>query len=111
MDFDTLSIGIGLVIGFLCTFFARELYMERKIARLEAENIDLDVQVKSLQNTLNGRSGIGAKKEKAERMQSLMLEFVEAIKVPDAKPGDVIKALALKYPDVAIDLVKKGIKL
>lgn len=111
MEIDALQIGIGALIGFICSFLVKESFIERKIRRLEAENDDLDEQCKNLQNTLNGREGLNARKDKAERMQGMMLEFANAMQAPDAKPQEIIKLIATKYPDIAMDLVKKGMKM
>ena len=54
--------------------------------------------------------GNKAKRDKAERQQAMMLEFAQAMK-SGANIEEVIKALGAKYPDIAMDLVKKGLKL
>lgn len=111
MEIDALQLGAGLLIGAIVAYFAKEAFLERKIRRLSEENADLNQEVLSLKNTLNGRAGLDAKKEKADRMSNMMLEFAAAMQVKDAKPVEVMKAMAAKYPDIAMELVKKGMKL
>jgi len=110
MEFDVISFGIGLFVGLIVLYFVREAYLERKISRLERENKELDEEVYSYEQRDRNTKGLESKRDKAERMQSAMLEFAAAMK--EGVPlQDVLKALAAKYPDIAMDLVKKGMKV
>lgn len=111
MEFDALQIGIGLIFGAIVAFFAKEAYLERKIKRLSEENEDMNEEIISLRNTLAGRAGLDARKEKSERMQQMMLEFAAAMKEPNADIKAIMPIMAQKYPDIAMDLVKKGLKM
>jgi len=111
MEIDTLQIAAGAITGFIASYFVKEAYLERKIKRLEEENEDLDAQVLSLKNAANNRIGIEARRDKAERMSGMMLEFATAMKEPNADIKAVMQTMATKYPDIAMELVKKGMKL
>lgn len=115
MDFDLFSLGIGLfvgcIVGIIGSFFIREAWVERKLSRLQEENDALHEEIRNFQMERRGIKGNLAKADKAERMQSLMLEVAQAMQAPNANIQDILKGLALKYPDIAMDLVKKGMKL
>jgi len=104
------SFFIGLLAGGVVCFFVREKWLERKIARLTDENTLLDEELYSYQQKERNTKGIQVKQEKAERMQAVMLEFAAAMKA-GRPPQEILQELASKYPDVAMELVKKGIKL
>lgn len=101
---------VALIVGILASYLIKEAYLERKISRLEDENEDMDDEIMSLRNTLKGREGVEVKADKAKRQQQAMLEFAMAMK--EGKPmAEVMQELAGKYPDIAMDLAKKGLKL
>lgn len=112
---DTVSIGIGLIIGlisgFILAILAKEVWIQRKISRLESINTDLEDEIESLRNRLNGRAGLDAKKDKAERLEKIMVEFAIAMKQPNANIAEVIKQTALANPDIALSLARKGLKI
>lgn len=111
MDLDAIFFTSGLIIGALASFFLREKYLERKIARLESENSELGEHLYSYQQKERNAKGLMVQKEKAERQQSLMLEFAQLMQQPNPDVKQVLQSMASKYPDVAMDLVKKGLKL
>lgn len=70
----------------------------------------LENAVDSIQMTEKSAKGVSARAEKAERMQTAMVEVAAIMKNPEIpdKQGAIMQ-LALKYPDIALDLVKKGL--
>lgn len=55
--------------------------------------------------------GVAERVNRAERQEAAMIEFAQGMQVQGAKPEDVLKAVGLKYPDVAMQLIKKGMKM
>lgn len=77
--------------------------VNNRLSRLEAD-------ISSLEGRTNGREGAIRKAEKAERMQTAMVEVAAIMKNPEIPDKQkAIMELALKYPDIALDLVKKGL--
>ena len=108
---DTLLYALGgLIVGISGSYLLREAYIERKIKRLMEENEDLEAELLSCQNTMRSVEGNKAKRDKAERQQAMMLEFAQAMQSGE-NIENVIKTLGAKYPDIAMELVKKGLKL
>jgi hypothetical protein len=99
---------IGLLSGFFLAYFAKEAYLSRKIKRLEEENEDLDEENKSLKNTAAGENGRLARQEKKERLQAAVIEIMGKMKEGNVDMPTVLKEIGAKYPDVAMDLIKKG---
>lgn len=110
MEDILIGAGIGVFVGFIASFFIKEAYLTRKISRLEEENVDLDESLKALKQKEWSAQGYTAKREKSERQSAMMLEFAQAMQ-SGAKIEDVIKTIGAKYPDIAMDLVKKGLKI
>lgn len=102
---------LGVFFGMVLMFFVREKWLEHKIARLTDENSDLSEALYSFQQKERNQMGLQAKRDKAERQAAMMLEFAELAKQPNANVQEVIKVVAAKYPDLALDLVKKGLKI
>ena len=75
------------------------------------ENEEMHEELYSHQQKERNTKGLAVKQEKAERMQAAMLDFAQAMQAEGADKNAVIKAMALKYPDIAMDLIKKGLKL
>lgn len=70
----------------------------------------MEKEVERLGMVQNGASGQQRKAEKAERMQTAMVEVAAIMKNPEIPDKQkAIMELALKYPDIALDLVKKGL--
>jgi len=93
----------GAIAGFFGGTIVSYLYSRASIASLEA-------QIVSMRMRAQQPDAVQARKDKAERMSSAMTEVLIGIKAEGAKPEEVIKAVAAKYPDVALDVVKKGMK-
>lgn len=98
--------GLGLGIGTLIAYLLRDRWQDNRILRLDSIIEELEEENARLRNTLNGRKGIDLRQEKSERMQSAMMEGMILFKEGKA-PADIIKEIGLKYPDIAIDFVKK----
>jgi hypothetical protein len=94
---------VGVIVGLAVSYF-RDNTLDRKINNLAG---DMD----SLVDSINGKQGVTARREKSERQQSAMLEFATLMQQPNAKIDEVLKAVGGKYPDVAMDLMKKGLKI
>lgn len=59
--------------------------------------------------TISG-AGVASRQEKAERMSAAMAEAIAGMQKEGANATEVLKAIALKYPDVALDVAKKVMK-
>lgn len=96
------SVTISAIIGVLIAWIARGI-RERDVGRLE-------MRVESLEMSRKGDLGNSKRAEKAERMQMAMVEVAAIMKNPEiADKQGAIMQLAMKYPDIAMDLLKKGI--
>ena len=92
------SILFGILVGYIST-----LFRDYRVSKLEKE-------VERLGAVQNSASGKVARQEKAERMQMAMVEVAAIMKNPEiADKQGAIMQLAMKYPDIAMDLLKKGI--
>lgn len=60
----------------------------------------------SLENSIRGNKGVAVRAAKEERLSAAVAEGAAMMK-QGQKPLDVVKALAPKYPDVAMDFLKK----
>lgn len=70
----------------------------------------LEDAVESIRMGENSARGNAKRAEKAERMQQAMVEAASIMKNDEIKDKQAaVLNLALKYPDIAMDLVKKGI--
>jgi hypothetical protein len=100
---NTLISGLLTLIFALVMSYFRDLSLTRRMTILEQE-MDEFVQVQS------GRLGASVKAEKKERTQMAMAEAM--VLFQSGKPKEeIFKELLAKYPDVAMDLAAKGIKL
>ena len=100
----------GAVIGALICAFLRDAWQETRIKRLKTTITELEEALYSAQQKQRGELGNQKKQEKAERQQSMMMEFATAMK-GGSKIEDVIKEMAVKYPDIVFELAKKGLKI
>jgi predicted SPOUT superfamily RNA methylase MTH1 len=99
---------IGLILGGIVAFLSKDGYYSKRVSRLEELIADQDEIIESYRNKEKSVKGHLVKQEKAERMQSAMLEFAVAMKEPNANITEILKSMAAKYPDIAMDLAKKG---
>jgi len=97
-----LSCVISSTVCIICALIVRSI-RDRDVNTLygRVESIEMHI-----------RGGIGNQKraEKAERMQMAMVDAAHIMK--DEKITDkqqALLALALKYPEIALDMIKKGI--
>ena len=91
-----LVIGVGAMVGgFLANLFYG-FYGYNSIHN----------RVLSLENGIRGAKGVSARVEKEGRMALAIAEGAELMK-NGSTPVEVLAALGPKYPDVALDLVKK----
>lgn len=90
----------GIVIGALKDWEAgaKQAQMDKRISRLEMSNIS--------------GAGVDAKREKSERMAEVMAEVATLMANPEnkGKEMDILKAMAAKHPDVALDVAKKAMR-
>jgi len=109
-SFDIVSFVLGLVIGAISCVLLRDKWLETRCNRLANENKELETLLYSAKQRERGLQGIAAKQEKAERLQGIMLEVATA-----AKEGkdiqEVLKETAMKNPDIAFELLRKGLKI
>jgi len=88
------SIFLGLIMGYVRDF---------RVTKLEDA-------VESIRMGEYSAKGNAKRAEKAERTQQAMLEVAAIMKDPETKDKQgAIMNLAMKYPDIALDLIKKGI--
>jgi len=88
----------GLISSLVLKYLADYSLMHR-LASVEAEI----TRVKMGELSQRGNQ---ARKEKEERMQAAMMEAMALVQ-QGAPVQDVIKQIGMKYPDIAMDLVKK----
>lgn len=86
---------IGFILAFIAGFVAKGFF--DSAIKLEAQR---------LLNIKNSKKGVEVKAEKEERMSMAIAEAAALLKAGQ-QPPDVMKALLPKYPDVAMQLVKK----
>lgn len=89
----------GLIGGFLAQLVKSTLD-GYKLAQL-------DRRTERLENTLKSGAGVQARNDKAERMGEAVAEAALLLK-EGKKPEEIAKLLLPKYPDIALDLVKKA---
>jgi len=92
------SVLFGILVGYVSMVFR-----DYRVSKLEKE-------VERLGMVQNSAGGKIARQEKAERMQTAMVEVAAIMKNPEIqdKQGAVMQ-LAMKYPDLALELLRKGI--
>lgn len=98
------SVATSLIISVVVAWVARGI-RDRDVNSLYK-------RVESLEMSEKGNIGNAKRAEKNERRNAAMMEALGVLNNPEIKPEDKQKhllGLAAKYPDVAIDLVKKGI--
>lgn len=102
--FDLVLFLVSIVFGSALGAFFYGLFRDRS---LFSAVTSLETDVDSLQQSIRGQKSGVVRQEKAERINSAMAEAAILIK-EGKQPMDVFKELAPKYPDVALDLVKRG---
>jgi len=98
-----------LLLGLLCAVFSAIFSAIGAIATHFIRNRDVErlyVKVDSLEQAARGAIGRSKTEQNKEDMEAALIEGMTAIK-GGAKPEEVIPALAAKYPNVALKLVKK----
>lgn len=100
-----------VIIGVLCAFFSMifsvvcaictQFIRDFRVARLER-------QVESLTMANHQEKAVEKRNAKSER-QAEALAKVAALVQSGKSPMDAIKEVAMSYPDVAMELMKKGI--
>lgn len=76
---------------------------------LSAKLSHLEGQIIALQDRVNGSKGQQVRAQNDARLEEAMLEVATAVQ-SGMKPEEALKAAAMKYPDVALRLAKKGLK-
>ena len=80
--------------------------------RAKLDNYRVDVvegQVERLKNALYGREGNASRIQKSERMSEAIAVLMQEIH-SGKEPKEALAEVAKAYPDVAIDVLKKGLK-
>jgi hypothetical protein len=90
---------VGGIVGGWASGMVYAMYWSEALASLRAE-------VQSAKNTVLSVKGVDARAEKSARMDSMM---AEALAMFNEKKDvtEIIKTLGLKYPDLALSLLKK----
>ena len=105
VEWATIVVICGLLSGVFGAVFAYATVWLRdyRVGRLERE-------VERLGMCWNSGKGNAARAEKAERMQTAMVEVAAIMKNPEITDKQkAVMDLALKYPDLMMDLMKKGL--
>lgn len=107
LDLADLAVGIGTLLVIIASallggFLANMFYGFYGYS-------DLRNRILSLENTIRGNKGVAVKAGKEERLNMAIAEAGKMLQ-EGAQPMDIAKALAPRYPDVAMELVKKGMK-
>lgn len=96
-----LSFGLLTLFGSLFGgFLARVMFEARGYMRIDA-------RLFSLENSIKGQKSGEKRQLKDERLAQAIAEGSQLIQDGE-KPMEVVKQLALKYPDIAMDLIKTG---
>lgn len=96
--------GIGVVIGCIVGSFCATLVVEGW------GYAQLRYKIESLENKIKSAQGVEVRTEKAQRLQGAVIEAAAIMKdenIPKEEKTKALMALAAKYPDVALDLVRK----
>jgi len=114
-------IDFGIIIGIngvLCAIFSglfTVLYRYFFELRRDARLTDLEQEIDSILETIESirmkgysSKGVEARREKEERWQSLAVEAITAFKA-GKPPEEILKEVGPKYPDLALELAKKGL--
>jgi uncharacterized membrane protein (DUF106 family) len=88
----------GIIAVVVLKYLADYSLMHR-LASLEAEITKIKMGELS-------QRGNAARREKEERMQAAMMEAMALVQ-QGANVQDVIKQIGIKYPDIAMDMIKK----
>jgi len=89
----------GLIGGFLAQLVKSTLDAY-KLAQLER-------RVERLENTLKSANAVGTREARADRMGAAIAEAATMFG-QGKKPDEILKELVPKYPDVGLELIKKG---
>lgn len=71
---------------------------------------NLNFKLQRIENKIASAQGVEVKAEKGQRMQAALIEAAQIMKdenIPKEEKTKALMGLAAKYPDVAMDLVKK----
>jgi len=99
---------IGIVALFSAIFSVIAVHISLQFRDYRVSK--LEEAVEKLYASRANESSRNSRSEKAERMQMAMLEVGQIMKDPNvADKQKAIMGLAMKYPDLALDLLKKGI--
>jgi hypothetical protein len=118
-NFDVISLVIGIVSGSLLSYFVKEMYLERKIRRLEMENSDLDEALYSYQQKERNTKGLQVKADMKQAEITMFSQIVEGLenmpqfkevldKTPQMKG---VLTMAKANPEMVLKLIKKNVKL
>jgi len=101
---------VCLVVGTILAFLSRDTVYKRQIDSQNEYIEQLETEVKSWRMTEKQQRGQLVREKNSERTDAAMMEFAQAVQAGQ-KPEEIIKALIPKYPDVAMRLAKKGLKI
>jgi hypothetical protein len=101
---------VGLVVGLTMAYFAADALQKQRLERAKEYISELEDVIDSYKKAEWGDRGRKKQAEQSERMDAAMMEIAVAIKA-GKPPMDAIKELIPKYPDIALRLAKKGMKL
>ena len=102
-------VNVAFSIGGLVIIFAGSLlggFLFRLTLDFGVLN-NLIIRVESLENSIKGSKSSGARKEKEERINAALAEGAVLLEAGE-DPKEIIPKMIKKYPDVAMDIVKKG---
>jgi len=100
-------------IGLVLAYFAARWALNDRLKQTEQAFNELQADYDYLVDSRNGAKGAPAREAKEDRAEMALIEAATALnELPEgADPKPVIMGLVKKYPDVALKLVKKGVKL
>jgi len=99
------SAAVGGAVAAVVVQVARDWEHRRRLAAAEA-------RMDSLENARYGLKGREARDDKKEEMVAAMMEAGAVLKDPSVTDkGGALVSIAMKYPSVAQELMKRGFKL
>lgn len=90
---------LGGVVGGWASGMIYAMYWSEALSNLRAE-------VQSAKNTILSVKGVDARAEKSARMDAMLAEGFQMFN-EKKEPLEIVKTLGLKYPDLALSLLKK----